>query len=260
MSVREWRCRVLLGQVDTVVLFGGDNGVDLRADRGVCAGTRAGRRGDTRVDDRRNDLVRETDVAARIAKRALAKRETDYIGEVRALLDAALTVMRERATTAKPRVADIVAVAGLSNDAFYRHFRSKDALVAALLEDGTQRLTSYVTHRMGKADTPRAKVRRWVESILSQAAEDTAATTRAVLWNGSSLAEELSRDTESVDRRLAALLLAPLRELGSPRPESDAQLLAHMLVGVLRDHLWRGVAPTDADVERITEFCVNAVR
>ncbi len=29
----------------------------------------------------------------------------------------------------RPRVADIVAAAGLSNDAFYRHFPSKDALL-----------------------------------------------------------------------------------------------------------------------------------
>src|SRR5580658_8369214 len=85
-----------------------------------------------------------TDVAGRIVRRSLAKRESEYAGEVGRLLDAALDLMRQRGTTSRPRVADIVAAAGLSNDAFYRHFPSKDALVAALLEDGTERLSSYV--------------------------------------------------------------------------------------------------------------------
>ena len=57
-------------------------------------------------------------------------------------------------TTSRPRVADIVAAAGLSNDAFYRHFASKDALVAAILEDGTARLRSYLDHQMAKARRP----------------------------------------------------------------------------------------------------------
>lgn len=39
--------------------------------------------------------------------------------------------------------ADIVAAAGLSNDTFYRHVSSKDALVAAILEDGAERLCGY---------------------------------------------------------------------------------------------------------------------
>ena len=43
-----------------------------------------------------------------------------------------------------------MAVSGLSNDAFYRHFPSKDALVAALLEDGAERLAGYVAHQMAQ--------------------------------------------------------------------------------------------------------------
>src|SRR6266704_2895492 len=90
------------------------------------------------------------DIVERIAQETLARRGADYVGEVRRLLDAALDVMRERGTVSRARVADIVAAAGLSNDAFYRHFPSKDALVAALLEDGAERLASYVAHQMDK--------------------------------------------------------------------------------------------------------------
>ena len=82
----------------------------------------------------------QADVVSRIAaKTAARRRRPDYEAEVRTLLDAARKVM---ATTGKARVADILAEAGLSNDAFYRHFRSKDALVAALTEEGTERVAA----------------------------------------------------------------------------------------------------------------------
>ncbi|MBA2946769.1 helix-turn-helix transcriptional regulator [Streptomyces sp. PSKA28] len=50
--------------------------------------------------------------------------------EVDALLDAGLRLMTEGAPR-PPRVADIVAAAGLSNDAFYRAFSGRDALVSS---------------------------------------------------------------------------------------------------------------------------------
>src|SRR5207302_11133434 len=102
------------------------------------------------------------DIAGRIAKETLARRGPDYATEVRRFLDAGLVVMRACGTSSRPRVADIVATAGLSNDAFYRHFASKDALVSAILEDGTERLGSYLAHQMGKDPAPEGQVRRWV--------------------------------------------------------------------------------------------------
>src|SRR3954470_23123078 len=120
-------------------------------------------------------------IAERIALRTLGKRGAEYASEVRRLLDAALEVIDRCGTTSRPRVADIVAAAGLSNDAFYRHFASKDALVAAILADGTARLRGYLAHQMDKEAAPEAKVRRWVEGVLAQASDDdSAATTLAV--------------------------------------------------------------------------------
>src|SRR3546814_13820624 len=91
--------------------------------------------------------------------------------------------MRRNGTSGRARVADIVALAGLSKDAFYRHFASKDMMVAAILEDGTERLRSYLAHKMGKAEGPAAKVRAWVAGVLAQADDDEAArTTGAAPW------------------------------------------------------------------------------
>ena len=200
---------------------------------------------------------RPDDVAARIAQRTLARRGPDYTGEVRRLLDAALDVMRACGTTARPRVADIVAAAGLSNDAFYRHFPSKDALVAALLEDGTERLQSYLTHQMAKEATPQGKVGRWVEGVLSQAAdEDIASTTLAVLWNGGSVGEGLPSGRPSASRPLATLLREPFAELGSADPDLDASLAAHAVVGTLSDHLSERTRPSRAAIDHVADVCV----
>jgi AcrR family transcriptional regulator len=202
----------------------------------------------------------EDDLAARIAQRTLAKRGAEYAGEVRRLLDAALDVMRKCGTSSRPRVADIVAAAGLSNDAFYRHFRSKDALVAALLEDGAERLRSYLAHQMGKESTAEGQVRRWVQGVLAQAADEAiAATTLAVLWNGDALGDGPT-DRPSTSRLLAPLLRDPFAALGSAQPDLDASLATHAIVGIMTEYLWRRVRPTPAEIAHITAFCLAAAR
>jgi AcrR family transcriptional regulator len=196
------------------------------------------------------------DVATKIAHRTLANRGADYASEVRRLLDAGREVMARCGTSSRPRVADIVAEAGLSNDAFYRHFASKDALVAAILEDGTVRLHGYLAHQMDKEPAPEGKVRRWVEGVLAQATDaGSATTTLAVLWNGGNVVDASARP----ETALAALLEAPFADLGSDDPPLDASLVAHAVVGRMSDLLHGGVRPTAADTRRIVAFCLRAV-
>ena len=204
-----------------------------------------------------NAIPTATGVAERIARQTLAKRGADYASEVRRLLDAALEVIRRCGTESRPRVADIVAEAGLSNDAFYRHFPSKDALVAALLEDGTERLVSYLSHQMSKAPTPEAQVRRWVDGVLSQATdEEIASTTLAVLWNAGTIG---GTRPPSATEPLAVLLHDSFAALGSPDPELDASLVAHAVIGKLSDHLWHRTRPTRREVDRIAAVCLGSI-
>ena len=90
-----------------------------------------------------------------------------------------------RGTTSRPRVADIVAEAGLSNDAFYRHFASKDALVAALVEDGagaTGRLRRRI--RWPRKRRPRARCGLGRRSAVPDRAETAADHPRRAVERG----------------------------------------------------------------------------
>lgn len=195
------------------------------------------------------------DVATRIAQQTLSKRGDEYTDEVRRLLDAALSLMKSHGTTSRPRVADIVARAGMSNDAFYRYFPSKDALVRAILEDGSQRLVSYLDHQIAKASAPPDKVRAWVEAIMAQADEDTAATTLAVMWNGGGV-DDTASGRHFASGPIASMITEPLAALGSANPGLDASLAAHAVLGKLSDYLWQRTQPTAEDLDGIVAFCL----
>ena len=200
------------------------------------------------------------DVATRVAQQTLAQRRADYTEEVKRLLDAALEVMRRCGTESRPRVADIVAAAGLSNDAFYRHFPSKDALVAALLEDGTDRLCGYLAHQMAKERTPETKIRRWVEGVFAQTDAAVGETTRAVLHNAGGVAGGRATGRHPASGVLAPLLHEPLTALGSANPELEATFATHAVLGLLADHLWERTRPSRKEIDRVVTLCLGAAR
>lgn len=206
---------------------------------------------------KKNAILPPSGLAGRIARRAVAGREAEYADEIRRLLDAALDQVRRCGPDGRPRVADIVAAAGLSNDAFYRHFRSKDALMAAVLADGAERLAAYVAHRMSRESDPASRVRCWVAAILAQAGAALAADTRAVLCHTGALGADLvTGRAGSAPRLLAVLLHAPLAELGVRQPEFTAGLVAYATVGKLSEYLWANAEPSAAEVERLGDFCL----
>src|SRR5260370_10708539 len=121
-------------------------------------------------------------LADRAVDRRLAPAQELAETDVRALMDAGLALLRTEAPGRSPRVADIVAAAGLSNDAFYRYFASKDDLGAAIVADGSRRLVTYVRQQLAKGDDAAARLRLGIDAIMKQATDpDVAASTRAVI-------------------------------------------------------------------------------
>ena len=198
-------------------------------------------------------------VAERVASRTLAGRSEAYAEEVRRLVGAGYTVMR-RTGTLEPRVTDIVREAGLSNQAFYRHFRGKDELLVAILDDGRRRLLTYLEHRMAGAEPGAARVRAWVGGVMEQARNRTAAdNTRPFALNNARLAHRFPGEVA----RSQELLMAPLRDAVADAggdPQRDADFIYHLTIGCMNDALVARRRPTEDDVAHLEQFVLGGLR
>jgi AcrR family transcriptional regulator len=206
-----------------------------------------------------NAVPADSPAAERVASRTLADRSATYAEEVRRLIDAGYTVMR-RTGSLDPRVNDIVREAGLSNQAFYRHFSGKDELLVAILDDGRQQLVAYLEQRMSRAASAEARVRAWVEGVMQQARNPAAAdNTRPFAIYSARLADRFPEEVA----RSRELVIRPLREavaeLGGD-PQRDADAVYHLVLGCMNDALVARRRPSKADVEHLEAFVLGGLR
>ena len=198
-------------------------------------------------------------VAARVASRTLAGRTEAYADEVRRLVDAGYAVMR-RAGTLDPRVTDIVREAGLSNQAFYRHFRGKDELLVAILDDGQRQLVTYLEHRMAGAEPGAARVRAWVAGVMEQARNPAAAdNTRPFAINNARLAARFPDEVARSQELLVAPLRAAVADAGGD-PQRDADAIYHLTIGCMNDALVARRLPTKDEIAHLEQFVLGGLR
>ena len=192
--------------------------------------------------------------------RALKPMRDDAVRDVEAILDAALKVA-EKSTPAAPRVADIVAEAGTSNQAFYRYFTGKDDLMQAVMARGLRRVRAYLEHRMSKSTQAEIQIELWIRGLLTQATNQTAARQGAAVRQilEGSLRRPDTRTAEAT-KALRDLLLAPLIELGSPRPEFDASVIHEATMGTMSRHLQAQTAPGADECDHLVAFCLHGLR
>ena len=194
--------------------------------------------------------------------RSLSERRATAVAEVARLIEAALTVI-QRTGELEPKVGEIVREAGLHNQAFYRHFRSKHELLAAVLDHGIAVLASYVAGRMDEAATPEARVRAWLAGVLEQALHPGAAdATRPFALARGRLAEVCPDEVRESERRLTALVQSAIeagRDAGAfpaASPERDAELLYALAMGFVERELARGASPLREDAARLEAFAL----
>jgi AcrR family transcriptional regulator len=220
---------------------------------------------EVRSTDEAADVVSVAPFAVRSVERTLAPKYSAYAEEVDRLIRAGLAVM-ERADTANPRVSEIVEEAGLSNQSFYRHFRSKDELLLAIIDDGQRRLVGYLKHQMAKEPSGLDKVARWVEGIMSQAIDPVAAkATRGVALTRDRLRAEFAAESRSIEELIEAPLRAALTlaaeqgEIPAGDPERDAKILFRLAVRNMELLVIDRETPSPADIEHLLGFVRAAV-
>ena len=194
---------------------------------------------------------------AEAAARKLSSQQAAAVAEVERILDAALRVI-ERASPDPPRIADIVAEAGTSNQTLYGYFAGKHDLILAVVERGVARLTTYLAHQMAKHPDPRAQVRAWIEGAMAQVTNREAATaSRAALSERARGFAMPSPDYLDSLAPIRDLLLGPLRAGASVDPVCDAEVIFESTFGALRRHVWNQTAPTPDDIEHLVAFCLR---
>jgi AcrR family transcriptional regulator len=217
------------------------------------------------ADSHASPRARLGPVAARSARRALARREERHDDAVRRLVAASFALIRESGSL-EPSVAAIVERAGLSNQAFYRHFHSKDELLLGVLDEGFRLLADYLTRRVASASDTDAKIRAWIGGVLEQALQsEAAAATRPFAMSRGRLAELFPDEVAESERALVASLRDALAEasatgaLPGADPERDATAIYTLAFGWVERKLCQREAATRAEAEHLIEFALAAV-
>jgi AcrR family transcriptional regulator len=207
----------------------------------------------------------ENGVLSRSVDRSLGHRRAAYEAEARRLVEAAFACIRETGDL-EPRVSEVLGCAGLSNKAFYRHFRSKGELLVAVLDEGNRRLATYLEHRVEQASGPREAVRAWLLGMTRQVLDaEAAAATRPFALARGRLSAEFPDEVRDSEARLTAPLRRALQDgvdsgaLPDADPQRDAQHLYDLSMG----WLLRGLADEDtaepADAEALVAFALRGL-
>ncbi len=196
----------------------------------------------------------------------MAARYSVSVDEVQRLVDATYRVV-SRTGSVDPKVSEIVAEARLSNQAFYRHFRSKDELLVAILDDGRRRLVSYLAHRMDGAPHPLGRIRRWVEGVLAQAVDpEAAARTRPFALSGDRLTDAFPTEQHASIEALTELLLTAVADAvtaGQLPADTDvrrgADAAYQLAMGRMHRHLVERTTPSRRDTEHVVAFVLRGL-
>lgn len=147
------------------------------------------------------------------------------------ILDTAARLFAERGFHGVS-VAELGAACGISGPALYRHFPSKDAMLAEMLASISQELLAVGRERVREADSAREALAALVDWHI-----DFALGNRALIvvqdrdW--ASLPPEAREDVRSTQRRYIELWVDVLREIDPQLTRPVARAMAHAAFGLL---------------------------
>jgi AcrR family transcriptional regulator len=206
--------------------------------------------------------LRRLPLSSRGVERALEPRRRKYEAEFDRLVSAARDVMREHGTV-DPTIGQVLAVAGLSTNAFYRHFPTKDDLLLELVMQAGANTRSFLSHRMAREDAPRDQVIAWIEGMfdLLRTASSLRAN-RPFLFAHPRLVARFPNEIAANIALLVEPLATAIHDLrpGSRRQSlDDAHLLYHQVFGILLDQAAMDHLSDAAEVKRVVQYSLRAL-
>jgi len=166
-----------------------------------------------------------------------------------------------------PRVSDIVRRAGLSNKAFYRHFRSKEDLLFAVLVEQMRIEAQQFEDRLETETKPLERVRGWIWGVLELALDpDLSASHRPLLVRQGRLLDNLGAEVWGHVARVMSILqqaIADARDAGdvpeTVEPDQDAEAIFHLVMGWMQGRVVGRVTPTREEAERVVAFALRGL-
>ena len=205
-------------------------------------------------------------LAGRAVERTVAGRRAEYEAEMRRIVETTFSLI-QRTGSLDPSMRDILAASGISTQAFYRYFASKDELMLVLLDEGRRRLMDTLERRMRNADSAADRLRAWIEGVLAQATNAAAAArTRPWVLSEQHLSTLFSEEQQSSVDLLVGLLHEPIHGLrgsgnGSPEQVANVAIIVYRLTfATLRAHLAAGTKPTKDEICALVSFCLQGAR
>jgi AcrR family transcriptional regulator len=204
-------------------------------------------------------------LADKAVERQVEGRRAEYAAEMRRIVDVTFSLV-QRTGSLEPSMREILAETGLSTQAFYRYFSSKDELMLALLDDGRRRLVDTLRRRMADSTDPSEQVCAWIEGVLAQASNGgAAARTRPWVLSEQRLAELFPREQQASVAALVGLLSDPIERLragASPKSKDDvatASMVYQLTFAVLRSHLVADTKPNAREKRVLVDFCLKGI-
>ena len=202
-------------------------------------------------------------VAERTLQRSLASKQTRYEGEVKALIEAGERVLRREGFHGAT-VGDILAEAGMSSRAFYRHFPSKAELMLALFERDAEQTETRLRERLDAAGSPRDQLRVWIEDVLSLAyAPRRARRTELFMRQSSALRSLFPAEMEGLSRAPFLPLIEILErgvangDFPDALPEADARSIFAVTWSLAEARVsGAGLPDLDSCRDYVLRFCL----
>lgn len=163
-------------------------------------------------------------------------------------------------------VAAILARAGVSSRAFYRHFESKDELFLAMLQNLTAALSGWLDDIARGPGTPAEQLRAWIGQMFALATEPLVSSYLAVMESdemrsakGYPYVRELARTDR--ERSLAEILRRGVQDGSFPlaEPEVDAVAINALVSRQLTVPVPVDPASVDIAERRVLGFAMRAL-
>jgi AcrR family transcriptional regulator len=184
---------------------------------------------------------RSVPLLQRTLSRTVTRQEQRASEELAQFIDATCRLMR-RSRGADPQIREILREAGLSTQAFYRHFHSKDELVLVLLDEAARWVAKRVDGAIGSTPAGPARARAWITATVELCLRPGVVHySRALLPAFSRLAYEQPDHCDE----LLAIVAEPLQPAGADGdgtrvPPAVVWALADLALGCIRRRLAEG--------------------